>query len=151
MRQSRSIPIDDSDGATSQHSGIVAPSDKMSQDDNGVETDTPSPQTTAESQAEPPPRQARADRPDAFHFSAWLLEGLSQCSMRLCSKEAQKLRHNDLGLPQAFWTHAHAARREALFAARVLLDAALACCETHHSERDEKDHKQRGRVDIDFS
>ncbi len=60
---------------------------------------------------------------------------------------AGELRHNDLGLPKEFWVHAYAARREALLAARVLIDDAL--------EKDEKGaasapKKQRGRVDIKF-
>ncbi len=127
MKQRRSIPINDG----------------MPEDGNDAGTNAPSPQTTAESQAEPPPRRSRADRANAFAFSAWLLEGLEGLN--------EELRHTDLGLPQAFWTHAYAARREALFAVRVLIDAALARCETDRSQQNEEAHKQRGRVDIDFS
>ena len=123
MKERSSIPINDG----------------SSQNGNGAATSDPSPQTTAE----PPPRQPRAERADAFTFSAWLLEGLVGLG--------EEVQRNDLGLPPAFWTHAYAARRETLLAARALLDAALARCEADASRQDEKTGNQRGRVDIDFN
>ncbi|MCY3993177.1 MAG: hypothetical protein OXF50_18280 [Caldilineaceae bacterium] len=95
----------------------------------------------AEPQREPPPRQPRAEREEAFTFSAWLLEGMAG----LC----EELQHNDLGLPPDFWTHAYAARREGLLACRALIDAALARCEADAARRKEKPGGQRGRVEID--
>ena len=94
-----------------------------------------------EPQTEPSPRQPRAEREDAFAFSSWLVEGV----VGLC----EELRHNDLGLPQEFWTHAYAARREGLLACRALIDTALARCEADAARRDEKPGSQRGRVEID--
>ena len=95
----------------------------------------------AAAQTEPPPRQPRAERTDAFTFSTWLLEGMAG----LC----EELRHNDLGLPQDFWTHAYAARREGLLACRALIDAALARCEADAARQEESPGSQRGRVEID--
>jgi hypothetical protein len=92
---------------------------------------------------DPPPRRPRAERNDAFDFSSWLLEGVVGI--------AQELRHNDLGLPEEFWTHAYAARKEALLAARSLLDVAIERCdETSPPSARRKPRKQRGNVNIDF-
>jgi len=74
----------------------------------------------------------------------WLLQGLVGLS--------EELRHSDLGLPEEFWVHAYAARREALLAARALVDAALEnCASTEHAAAPEtKKPPQRGQVSIDF-
>ena len=104
-------------------------------DQNGAGSEAAEPQTG------PPPRQPRAERTDAFTLSSWLLEGM----VGLC----EELRHNDLGLPPDFWTHAYAARREGLLACRALVDAALARCEADAARQKEKPGSQRGRVDID--
>ncbi len=132
--------------------GSIPISDGSSQNGAGAEADAPSSQTAAEPQTEPPPRQPRTERAHAFTFSAWLLEGVvglceEQFWMRPCSKGAGE--HNDLGLPQNFWTHAYAARREALLAARALIDTAITRCETDASQGEEQSSAQRGRVDIE--
>ena len=121
--------------------GSIPISDGSSQNGAGSETDASSSQTAAEPQTEPPPRQPRTERAHDFTFSTWLLEGV----VGLC----EELQHNDLGLPQDFWTHAYAARREALLAARALIDAAITRCETDASQREEQSSAQRGRVDIE--
>lgn len=105
-------------------------------DQDGVESGE-----AAEPQTEPSPRQPRTERAQPFTFSSWLLEGMVGLS--------EELRHNDLGLPPAFWTHAHAARREGLLACRALVDAALARCEADAARQKEEPASQRGRVDID--
>lgn len=89
-------------------------------------------------------RKPRAEREDAFDAAAWLLQGLAGLS--------QELRHNDLGLPSDFWVHAYAARREALLAARVLVDAALENCAKDEAAqaKDKKKPPKRGQVSIDF-
>lgn len=89
-------------------------------------------------------RRARSERENAFDVGTWLLQGLAGLS--------EELRHNDLGLPEDFWTHAYAARREALLAARALVDAALESCGEEKAAQDEKKKKppQRGQVSIDF-
>lgn len=89
-------------------------------------------------------RRPRREREDAFDVGAWLLEGLTGLS--------GELRHNDLGLPEDFWTHAYAARREALLAAKALVDAALERCGEQESDAAAKKKKapQRGQVSIDF-
>jgi hypothetical protein len=115
--------------------GSIPISDGSSQNGAGSEA------AASASQAKPPPRQPRTDRAGTFTFSAWLLEGV----VGLC----EELQHNDLGLPQEFWTHAYAARREALLAARALLDAAITHCEADASRRKEESGKQRGKVDIE--
>ena len=121
--------------------GSIPISDGSSQNGAESEADAPSSQTAAEPQTEPPPRQPRTERAHAFTFSTWLLEGV----VGLC----EELQHNDLSLPQNFWTHAYAARREALLAARALIDAAITRCETDASQREEQSSAQRGRVDIE--
>lgn len=114
-------------------------------DINGLNT-AASPENAAESaptpespmpEYEPSPRRPREERTDAFDLAAWLLEGLTGL--------AGEVRHNDLGLPKEFWVHAYAARREALLAARALIDDALKDEPTSPAPR-----KQRGRVDINF-
>ena len=121
--------------------GSIPISDGSSQNGAGSEGAASSSQTDDAPQTEPPPRQPRTDRAHAFTFSAWLLEGV----VGLC----EELQHNDLRLPQEFWTHAYAARREALLAARALIDAAISRCETDASQQEEQGGAQRGRVDID--
>ena len=121
--------------------GSIPISDGSSQNGAGSEADAPSSQTAAGPQSEPPPRQPRTERAHAFTFSTWLLEGV----VGLC----EELQHNDLSLPQNFWTHAYAARREALLAARALIDAAITRCKTDASQREEQSSAQRGRVDIE--
>lgn len=113
-------------------------------------TDTPSIQpetpvsaggTPPAGEYEPPPRRPRAERENAFDLGAWLLEGALGI--------AEEFRHNDLGLPEDFWTHAYTARREALLAARSLIDVALERCEQTPPSRPKR-QKQRGNVDINF-
>ena len=89
-------------------------------------------------------RQARSERENAFDVAAWLLQGLAGLS--------EELRHSDLGLPEDFWVHAYAARKEALLAAKALVDAALEnCAEEKATQRGEKKKPpQRGQVSIDF-
>lgn len=98
------------------------------------------PQEAADPQPQPSSQHGRDDQPHEFHFSAWLLEGLAGLS--------KELQHTHLGLPEAFWTHAYAARRETLLAVRALVDAALARCETQKPSQNRP--KQRGQVQIDF-
>ena len=121
--------------------GPIPISDGSSQNGAETEADAPSSQTAAGPQTEPPPRQPRTERTHDFIFSTWLLEGV----VGLC----EELQHNDLSLPQTFWTHAYAARREALLAARALIDTAITRCETDASQREEQSGAQRGRVNIE--
>lgn len=67
-----------------------------------------------DSTRQPPPRRPRTERDSAFNAVDWLAEG----AMGML----EELRHNDLGLPAEFWSHAYAAQREGLLAARTLLD-----------------------------
>jgi hypothetical protein len=89
-------------------------------------------------------RRARTERENAFDVGAWLLQGLAGFS--------EELRHNDLGLPEDFWVHAYAARKEALLAARALVDAALENCAEEKATQSGRKKKppQRGQVSIDF-
>ena len=96
------------------------------------------------------PRYAQAsrrpsdERDDAFNALAWLIEGAAGL--------IEELRHNDLGLPEDFWVHAYAARREMLLAARAALDDIIekgvdaAQVETERQKRRER----RGGIDIEF-
>ena len=101
--------------------------------------DAPSEDSSAES-----PRRAKTERENAFDVGRWLLQGLTGLS--------EELRHNDLGLPEDFWVHAYAARKEALLAAKALVDAALENCAAEKAAHSEEKKKppQRGQVSIDF-
>jgi len=110
----------------------------------------PDPMPQAEKRAasgrsyEPPPRRPRHERKNAFDVGSWLIEGVLGI--------AEEVRHNDLGLPEEFWTHAYAARREALLAARALIDTALERFdeEDEASARREAGRRQRGPVNVKF-
>jgi hypothetical protein len=92
---------------------------------------------------ERPSRRPRTERENAFDVTSWLLEGVVGI--------AEELRHNDLGLPEEFWTHAYTARKEALLAARTLLDVAIERCdETALPTSRRRQRKQRGNVNIHF-
>jgi hypothetical protein len=88
------------------------------------------------------PRKPKSEREDAFDVGAWLVQGFVGLS--------EELRHSDLGLPEDFWVHAYAARREALLAARALVDAALETCADEEKTTQKKKPSQRGQVSIDF-
>jgi len=90
------------------------------------------------------PRKPKSERENAFDAAGWLLQGLAGLG--------EELRHNDLGLPEEFWIHAYAARKEALLAARSLIDVALERCAAEAREAAKKSAKppQRGNVSIDF-
>lgn len=137
MSQRGSIPVN---GGTPKNGGT--PHNGNSRQDTPQTGASPS-QSTADSHpsGSPHSRRPKSQRADAFDFSAWLLEGLAGLS--------EELQHNDLGLPPEFWTHAYAARREALLAARALIDTALTRC-GEDAPATEKPGPKRGRVDIDF-
>lgn len=107
---------------------------------------TPQPQkrTSSGRSYDPPPRRPRHERKNAFDVGSWLLEGVLGI--------AEEVRHNDLGLPEEFWTHAYAARREALLAARALIDTALERFDEEDAAgaRREAGRRQRGPVNVKF-
>ncbi len=90
------------------------------------------------------PRKPKTERENAFDAAGWLLQGLAGLG--------EELRHNDLGRPEDFWVHAYAARKEALLAARSLIDVALERCAAEAGEAARKSAKptKRGQVSIDF-
>jgi len=93
---------------------------------------------------EEPPRKAKSERPDAFNATLWLIEGVGGF--------LDEIQHNDLGLPEEFWTHAYAARKEGLLAARALIDHAIQRSDEELAKAAQQEEKQarRGGVDIDF-
>lgn len=107
--------------------------------DNEPRTDSGAEQGYEES-----PRKPKRERENAFDLGAWLVQGLAGIS--------EELRHNDLGLPEDFWVHAYAARKEALLAAKALVDAALEKCaeDEKKAAAETKKPPQRGQVSIDF-
>jgi len=133
------IAIDDADTARQSQEPVretVSEPEKSESDPSSGDESAP------DQDASPPPRRPKSDRENAFDFTAWLMEGVLGV--------AEEVRHNDLGLPEDFWTHAYAARREALLAARALIDAALENCDRPSSTSRSHARKQRGRVNIDF-
>ena len=94
----------------------------------------------------PPYERSRrgGERDDAFNALAWLLEGAAGL--------IDEIRHNDLGLPEDFWVHAYAARREVMLAARAVLDDALAeedSAAQREGEREQR-RERRGGINIEF-
>lgn len=137
MAQRGPIGVENPSNGSSNGNGSGHPHTSPQEDGHsgdGASTDTPPGSS----------RRARSERENAFDVGAWLLQGLAGLS--------EELRHNDLGLPEDFWTHAYAARREALLAARALVDAALERCgeETPPQDAAKKKPPQRGQVSIDF-
>jgi hypothetical protein len=94
----------------------------------------------ASSAYDPPPRRPSSQRKNAFNVLAWLAEGALGVW--------EEVRHNDLGLPQAFWKHAYAARRESLLAAQALLHHAVERTERKGRTERERTERQRRRGDI---
>jgi hypothetical protein len=90
------------------------------------------------------PRKPSADRPNAFNALAWLLEGATGFY--------EELRHSDLGLPEEFWVHAYAARKESLLALRAILDDLIARSESQAQQEQERQQRRerRGGIDIEF-
>ena len=62
------------------------------------------------------------------------------------------MRHNDLGLSQAFWTHLYAVRRESLLTARALVESLIARVESKTEQQEDRKQRRerRGGVDIEF-
>lgn len=88
------------------------------------------------------PRKAAENRPNAFNALAWLLEGATGL--------IEEMRHNDLGLPEDFWVHAYAARRESLLALRAALDDLIEKTESaqRQVEEQQKRRERRGGIEI---
>ena len=89
------------------------------------------------------PRKPAEDRPNSFNALAWLLEGATGL--------IEEMRHNDLGLPEDFWVHAYAARRESLLALRAVLDDLIEKSESAQRQEEEKQKRRerRGGIEID--
>ncbi len=89
-------------------------------------------------------RRPAGQRDGAFNVMLWLLEGATGV--------VEELRHNDLGLSEDFWTHAYAARREGLMAARAFLDNLLDEDEESRQEDSERQQRRnrRGGIDVEF-
>ncbi len=89
-------------------------------------------------------RRPSAEREHAFNALAWLVEGATGL--------LEELRHNDLGLPEDFWVHAYAARKEGLLAVRAVLDDLIARTESQGVQETEKQQRRerRGGINIDF-
>lgn len=89
-------------------------------------------------------RKPASDRDTAFNALAWLIEGATGM--------VEELRHNDLGLPEDFWVHAAAARREGLLAARAVLDQLLEETEQQQTTERQRQERQtrRGGINVDF-
>ena len=85
-------------------------------------------------------RRSSDDRNDAFNALAWLVEGAVGL--------IDEFRHNDLGLPEDFWVHTYAARREMLLAVRAVIDDALA--EDDSAEQSNQRRERRGGINIEF-
>lgn len=92
---------------------------------------------------EEPSRKPASDRENSFNSLAWLLEGATGLF--------EELRHNDLGLPEEFWVHAYAARRESLLALRAVLDDMIekSSQEAKRQEDRQKRRERRGSINID--
>ena len=93
---------------------------------------------------EDPPRKPKSERADAFNPTLWLIEGVGGF--------LDEIQHNDLGLPEEFWVHAYAARKEGLLAARALIDHAIQRSDQELAKAAQQEEKKarRGGVEIEF-
>ncbi|HAJ35501.1 MAG TPA: hypothetical protein DCL15_07390 [Chloroflexi bacterium] len=89
-----------------------------------------------------PGRRPAAEREGAFNALLWLLDGATGV--------VEELRHNDLGLPEEFWVHADAARKETLLALRAILDDWIDETDDAPAPPKAESPKRRGGIDIDF-
>lgn len=96
-----------------------------------------------EPEYEEPTRKPASERPASFNTLAWLLEGATGL--------LEELRHNDLGLSEAFWVHAYAARRETLLALRAALDDLIARTESLAQQEKERQQRRQRRGGIDIT
>jgi hypothetical protein len=89
-------------------------------------------------------RQSSAERANAFNALAWLVEGATGL--------IEELHHSDLGLPEDFWVHATAARKESLLALRAVLDDLIERSESQAQKEQEKQQRRerRGGINVDF-
>jgi hypothetical protein len=126
------------------HNGRNAP------DTSGSETgrDESNARSSARKRAYKPPydaadRKPATERENAFNAAMWLLEGATGM--------LEELRHNDFGLPEDFWVHAYAARREGLLAMRAVLDEMIARSEADQAKADDREKRQsrRGGISVD--
>jgi hypothetical protein len=86
-----------------------------------------------------PTRRPAAERDSSFNALLWLLDGATGL--------VEEMRHNDLGLPEEFWMHADAARKESLMALRTILDEWI---DEEPPPPQDAPPKRRGGIDIDF-
>lgn len=89
-----------------------------------------------------PDRRPASEREGAFNALLWLLDGATGM--------IEELRHNDLGLPEDFWVHAAAARKETLLALRAILDDWIDEEVEAQTPPAADPPKRRGGIDIDF-
>lgn len=93
---------------------------------------------------ETPTRKPASARTASFNPLAWVADGVTGA--------IEEVRHNDLGLSQAFWTHLYAVRRESLLTAQALVESLLARVESKSEQQEDRKQRRerRGTVDIDF-
>lgn len=89
-----------------------------------------------------PGRRPAAEREGAFNALLWLLDGATGV--------VEELRHNDLGLPEEFWVHAGAARKETLLALRAILDDWIDDEADAPTPPSVDPPRRRGGIEIDF-
>ncbi|MCS6828912.1 MAG: hypothetical protein NZ553_20035 [Caldilinea sp.] len=89
-----------------------------------------------------PPRRPASEREGAFNALMWILDGVTGL--------LEELQHNDLGLPEEFWVHAYAARREGLLALRAILDAWIDEDASPAQSSPSPERPKRGGINIDF-
>jgi hypothetical protein len=91
-----------------------------------------------------PTRRPASERDSAFKPLGWLLDGATGL--------IGELRHNDLGLPEEFWIHAYAARREGILAVQAILNDILSRAESRKRKEINRRTRQerRGNIEIDF-
>uniref|UniRef100_A0A7C1FGH8 Uncharacterized protein n=1 Tax=Caldilinea aerophila TaxID=133453 RepID=A0A7C1FGH8_9CHLR len=89
-----------------------------------------------------PGRRPASERENAFNALIWILDGVTGL--------LEELQHNDLGLPEEFWVHAYAARREGLLALRAILDAWIDEDVPRAEPSSSPERPKRGGISIDF-
>lgn len=88
----------------------------------------------------PPSRRPASEREDPFSVAGWLFEGAAGL--------IDEVRHHDLWMPEEFWVHVYAARREGKWAFQIALDEVRSQLNARRQQEIERAEREERRGDI---
>lgn len=93
---------------------------------------------------DPPDRRPADVRDDSFSLTGWLFQGVVGL--------IEEVQHNDLGMPEEFWVHAYAAKREGKMALDLALEEIRRRANAGSQKEVERNQRRerRGDIEIDF-